>query len=302
MLLAGFLLVTAWLLLRYAREVKWADVATALKALPGATLATAMLLAATSYAFYCAYDLAARAYTRHALSTRRVALITFVTYAVSLNLGAAIGGAGFRFNLYSRAGLRPSVIGRIVGFSVSTNWLGYAVVLGALLASSWLDVPAQWPAVALLPYAGVALLAVAVLYVLACVRWHDRAWRWRTHEFVLPPARLALLQLLLASCNWLVIAAMPWVLLGGDVPYTQVLGALLLSGIAAAAIHVPAGLGVMEAVFVLLLQGHAAETRALAALIAYRAVYYLLPLGLATLAYFGLHLGDRRRLPREAAS
>jgi len=297
--LALFLGFTAWMLLRYAREVRWADVLATLAQYRLVTLLTACVLAGISYAFYCSYDLAARHYTGHTLSTRRVALITFVTYAISLNLGAVIGGAGFRFNLYSRAGLRTSTISRIIGFSVSTNWLGYAVLLGALLAPGAIALPSSWPvASSQLRLPGLALLLLAPAYVLACARWHDRQWTLGSHVIVLPRVRLALLQLLLSCCNWLVIAAIPYVLLLGHAPYSQVLLALLLSGIAAAAIHVPAGLGVMEAVFVALLAPQLGEVRVLAALIAYRAVYYLLPLGGAALAYFGLHLGDRRRRPR----
>jgi uncharacterized membrane protein YbhN (UPF0104 family) len=49
--------------------------------------------------------------------------------------------------------------------------------------------------------------------------------------------------------------------------------------------HVPAGLGVLEAVFVALLAHQLPQSRLLAALLAYRAIYYLLPLAIATVAY-----------------
>jgi hypothetical protein len=49
--------------------------------------------------------------------------------------------------------------------------------------------------------------------------------------------------------------------------------------------HVPAGLGVLETVFVVLLGDRIPEPELLAALLAYRAIYYLVPLGLAALAW-----------------
>jgi glycosyltransferase 2 family protein len=58
--------------------------------------------------------------------------------------------------------------------------------------------------------------------------------------------------------------------------------------------HVPAGLGVLEAVFVALLAHQVAEAQLLAALLAYRGLYYLLPLVVATLAYFATELRARR--------
>ncbi len=56
----------------------------------------------------------------------------------------------------------------------------------------------------------------------------------------------------------------------------------------------PAGLGVLEAVFVALLAHEVAETRPLAALLAYRALYYLLPLAVALVAYLVTEMRARR--------
>jgi hypothetical protein len=55
--------------------------------------------------------------------------------------------------------------------------------------------------------------------------------------------------------------------------------------VAGVATHVPAGLGVIEAVFVACLGSELGSTSVLAALLSYRAVYYLVPLALALLGY-----------------
>jgi uncharacterized membrane protein YbhN (UPF0104 family) len=60
--------------------------------------------------------------------------------------------------------------------------------------------------------------------------------------------------------------------------------------------HIPAGLGVLEAVFLSLLGGAHPVNELLAALLAYRAVYYLGPLVIAGVAYLALELAARRRL------
>ena len=60
---------------------------------------------------------------------------------------------------------------------------------------------------------------------------------------------------------------------------------LLLAAVAGVATHVPAGLGVIEAVFAACLSGELGSARVLAALLSYRAVYYLVPLTLALLGY-----------------
>ncbi|MNG20615.1 Inner membrane protein YbhN [compost metagenome] len=59
----------------------------------------------------------------------------------------------------------------------------------------------------------------------------------------------------------------------------------MISSIAGVITHIPAGLGVLETVFLTLLQGTYGKGTLLAALIGYRAIYFLLPLLIATLVY-----------------
>jgi len=89
-----------------------------------------------------------------------------------------------------------------------------------------------------------------------------------------------------AAVNWAAMGLIVWILLQGKVDYAMVLGVLLLAAVAGVVTHVPAGLGVIEAVFIVSLGGgDISNAQLLAALLAYRAVYYLLPLVLALVAY-----------------
>jgi uncharacterized membrane protein YbhN (UPF0104 family) len=81
------------------------------------------------------------------------------------------------------------------------------------------------------------------------------------------------------------MATILFVLLDRELAWPLVLATLLLSAVASAMVHIPAGIGVLEAVFVAVLGTLAPEPRLLAALLAYRAVYYLLPLLLALAFY-----------------
>ncbi len=51
------------------------------------------------------------------------------------------------------------------------------------------------------------------------------------------------------------MGAIIWLLMGQDVNYFFVLGVLLVSSIAGVIVHIPAGIGVLEAVFTALLAG-----------------------------------------------
>jgi uncharacterized membrane protein YbhN (UPF0104 family) len=289
-----FLLLVAVVLVRYARTVDWHAVAAALAALPPATLAAVAAITVASYLVYGGYDLAARRYTGHHLSTRRVLAISLSSYAFALNLGALLGGAGLRYRMYARSGLRNGTIGRIVAFVVATNWLGYVALAGVLFAAGTIAAPpgmamsqgAMTPG--LLRALGVAMLAVAVAYLAACAAWRGRTFHLRGHHFRWPSPRLGLVQVALAALDWALMGTLLWVLLGPAYPWPLVTATLLLSAVATALLHVPAGLGVAEAVFVAVLAGGTPEPRILAALLAWRAAYYLVPLVAAVAFYAGV--------------
>ena len=74
-----------------------------------------------------------------------------------------------------------------------------------------------------------------------------------------------------------------------------VTASLLLAAIAGVLTHVPAGLGVLEAVFIATVGMQVRQAELLAALLAYRAVYYLVPLLWAVPGYVSMEAGARRR-------
>jgi len=292
-----FLAAAAVLLVRAARAIDWGEVSAAIAGYDRFTLAVALLLSATSYLVYCGYDLAARRYAHHKLATRRVMLIAFTSYAFSLNIGAVVGGAGFRLRLYLRSGLGVAAITRIIGFSVATNWLGYVLLAGALFASGVLEPPPELRiGRGALQGIGVAMLAVVPAYVAACHVTHGRVFHVRGHHFRFPSPGLALLQLALASVNWALMGAILWWLLS-SLPYPLVLATLLLGAVATAIAHIPAGIGVLEAVFLAVVGHLLPQATVLAALLVYRACYYLLPL-LAAVVLFALFEWRERHRPK----
>lgn len=296
-----FLALVVFLIVRYARAVDWGQVRTAILGYTRGRLALAGLLTAASYLLYCGYDVAARHYSGHDLQRRHILPIVFVSYALSMNIGAVLGGAGFRLRLYTRSGLSLGLITRIIFFSTTTNWVGYLLLAGILFTRRTLPMPAGWPFSGLgLQLIGIAMLCVLAAYLAACRLTHGRVFHVRGHHVRLPSVHVALLQIAMAAGNWMLMAGIVYVLMPGTVSYPVVLTVLLLGAVAAAAVHVPAGIGVMEAVFVALLGDLAPRNEVLAAVLTYRAFYYLLPLIVAMLVYLGLEL--RRRPPPGVAA
>ena len=68
--------------------------------------------------------------------------------------------------------------------------------------------------------------------------------------------------------------------------FDVLLAVSLLAAVAGLILHVPAGIGVLEGVFVLMLGAQLAPETLIAALLVYRAVFYLLPLPVAGMLWF----------------
>ncbi len=280
-----FALVT-WLLVEQGRAIAWPEVLAALRAYPPAVLLGAVALAAASFALYSCFDLLGRHYTGHSLRTPTVMLVTFISYVFNLNLGSLVGGVAFRYRLYSRLKLDTATITRVLSLSMLTNWSGYLLLGGLVFAFATPELPPGWKmGSGGLQILGFVLLAAALAWLLLCALSRRRSFSLRGHKLELPSGRLALLQLAMGACNWLIMSSLVFVLLQQQVAFPAVAGVLLVAAVAGVLAHVPAGLGVLEAVFVALLSHQIATPKLLAALVAYRVIYYLVPLVIATLAY-----------------
>lgn len=284
-----FFALVLWLIVDRARAIEWASVWQSLRAYPPGVLLAAAALAAASHAIYCSYDLIGRHLTGHRLTTLQVLRVGFVSYAFNLNLGSLVGGVALRYRLYARLGLDIGLVTRILGLSLITNWLGYLALGGAVFLWRPLALPPDWEIGSTgLRVLGAAMLAVAVTWLALCGFARQRTWQLRGHAVELPSGRIALLQLLLSMLNWALIASVVWVLLQQRIDPATVLAVLLIAAVAGVIAHVPAGLGVLEGVFLALLSHRAGHAELLAALLCYRALYYLAPLCLAAPLYFWL--------------
>lgn len=281
-----FFIVVPIFLFMLVKHVDWNEVKLALQQLKFSSLLLGLGVALVSYCIYGSYDLLGRKYAGHSLPVHQVLCVAQVCYAFTLNLSYWVGGFALRFRLYSRLGLDTPTITKVFTLSVITNWLGYTVLAGIIFALRLPDLPENWKIGETgLQFVGVLLLAIAATYLLACKYAKRRSWKFRDHEINLPTFTLALTQASLAAINWSLMAVLVYVLLPAKVSYITVLGILLISSLAGAIAHIPAGLGVLETVFVAMLQHKLSHGAIIAALIGYRVTYFLIPLALATVTY-----------------
>ncbi|BCQ33984.1 MULTISPECIES: lysylphosphatidylglycerol synthase domain-containing protein [Erwinia] len=285
-----FFIAVIVLLVVYARQVNWADVWNVVVNYNRLAILGSVALVVVSYLTYGLYDLIGRAYCGHKLEKRQVMLVSFICYAFNLTLSTWVGGVAMRYRLYSRLGLDGSTITRIFSLSIATNWLGYVLVAGVVFSAGMVSVPGGWfIGAGTLRITGFALLAFVVAYLALCAFSKKRRWTIKGQKLALPSLRMALIQFAVSSANWLVMGAIIWLLLMQKVDFPQVLGVLLISSIAGVIIHIPAGIGVLEAVFLALLRGEPISHGAIiAALLAYRVLYFIAPLLLALVLYLWL--------------
>lgn len=284
------------LVAQQARAVEWPEVWTALQDLSAARLAVAVALAAAGYIVYAGFDLVGRHLTQHGLSVPRTLGTAAISYVFNLNFGALVGGFAMRLRLYTRHGLEAPAVAKVIAHSMVTNWLGYLWLAGVVLLWSPPKLPGEWAqSDVMFRSVGIAMLALAGIYLGLCGWSRRRTLKWRDHELSLPGGRLAVVQALGGGTSWLLMGGIVWVLFDGRVDYAVVLGALLMAAVAGVITHVPAGLGVLEAVFVAALAGRLPSTEVLAVVLAYRAIYYLLPLALALPAYAWTEARVRQR-------
>ncbi len=289
------LLAALWLLHRELSEYHLRDFLRSLSEISSTKVWLAVGLTLLNYVILVGYDVLAIRYIRQIMSFPRIALASFLGYAVGNNFGTLLGGSTIRLRLYTAWGLTAVDILKLVLILSVTFWIGLFALAGVVFIVDPLPIPDRLylPGANTVPI-GFLLLSVAVGYLVLCAV-RRKPLKIRQWEFAPPPFVLSLLQLLVAMVDLMVAAAVLYVLLPAslDVGYFHFLAIYLLALIAALFSQVPGGLGVLELVILLLLSPSEPQS-VVGALLAYRAIYYLIPLAIGLLLLGGNEIALNR--------
>jgi phosphatidylglycerol lysyltransferase len=265
-------------------EVHPRDVRLAFHALSFGSLGISLLLTVMSYICLTLYDVLALRIIGKPLPYRTAALASFIGYTLSHNLGVAIlTGGSARYRIYSAAGLSTADIVRVIATASMTFWSGVIVLAGAALTLHVTPLALGSHSVSILVQrllgSLILLATVALLIFLASGR---QSLKWKKWHIALPSARQAALQILIAGIDLALASGALFVLIPGATiqAFPLFFLAYTVAIIVALVSHVPGGIGVFEAV-ILAVSPAIARPALLAALVAYRIIYYLLPLGIA---------------------
>jgi len=284
---------------RQLRTYHLRDIRCALQSIPFANLGFAGLLTVLGYAAMTGYDALALRYVGQPLAYLKTTLASFMSYAFSNNMGfGMLAGGSVRYRLYSGWGLSALDITRVILFCSFTFLMGLFVFGGIVFLLFPLPIP---EGLSSLPFAttrplGVLFLALVVLY--AGLRLFRRGpLRIWALEFPVPPWPILGAQVLIASLDWALAGTTLYVLLPHHPAHglPSFFAVFILAQVAGIASQVPGGIGVFETVVVLLLSSSMPAPDVVAALLVFRAIYYLVPFGIATALLGGFEVGMKRQ-------
>jgi len=206
--------------------------------------------------------------------------VSFLSNAFVNNMGSSVlSGPLFRHRFYSGIGLGVLDAVQMVAFVNITALLGILTVGGSclLLAPLYIDSAAN-SHTALTLLLGSGCLILALIYLGRCAL-KSRPLVWQNWQVRFPSLETGLLQLLLASLNWLLAAGVLYTLLSPfQMPFLLFCGIFIGARVVGLISQMPAGLGIFEAVMLVALAPWIPSGECLAALLIFRGLYYLLPL------------------------
>jgi len=272
-------------------QYRYREVIGYLHALPGDQLLLAAVLTLLGYLVMTGYDTLAFRYIRHPLPYFKIALASFIGYAFNNNVGfSGLVGGSLRYRLYNAWRLTAVEIAKVIAFCTISFWLGF-VLLGGIF---FLATPPEIPPSVHLPFASVRILGIVLLLpAIGYMLWiaiRREPIRVRQWEFELPSAGLFVAQVATSCLDWIIAAAVLYILLPDSLPlmFGRFLGIFLLAQIAGVASNVPGGIGIFEAIILVFLAPFFSASAILGSLVAFRVIYYLLPL-LVAIVLLGTH-------------
>jgi glycosyltransferase 2 family protein len=290
-LMAAFAVAVAalaiFLVQRQLRRYSLDDILRSVEDVPAARLAACACFVALSYAALTLFDTLGVRYAGKDIPYRRIAVASFCSLSIGHNLGfAALSTGALRMRFYTRMGLRVGDVARVILFCATTVALGLFSLAALVLLAA---VPPQEAGLSLGTarlLGGVCLALVLAYLALAFVaRAPLRLGGW---VVPLPSPGLALAQVAVGFANFAFVAAALWQAIAAatGAGYFDVVVAYVMGQAAGLVSHVPGGLGVLEAVVLLVLP----NAGAIGGLVLFRVLYFLVPLVLGVLALAAIEL------------
>ncbi|MGX8009165.1 bifunctional lysylphosphatidylglycerol flippase/synthetase MprF [Mesorhizobium sp. ORM8.1] len=271
----------------------------ALSHFPAAAVGWSILATVVSFAAVIGRDICAVYY----VGARKLRLAPVVAGFCGTALGNAVGfgtltGAAVRYRIYRAAGIRSDDIARLLLFVAGGFGLGLAGFGGltTLIEASPVSHLLDWPTT-FLQVAAASALSGSIILLLFGLRGPLRIGGF----CLAPPSKaIAAMQLGLTGIRLFGAATALWVLLpGGSIDFLSFAAIFSAATALGVVSTLPGGIGIFEAAVFWAFAGRASVDQIAAALLAYRGIYFAMPvvLSAALLAIFEARLAIGTRNP-----
>ena len=195
------------------RHVHLEEMKEQIASIPPTRAFLALLLTAAGYFILTLYDVLALKTIGKPLSYRKTAEASFISTAISYNVGMTLLSSGsLRFRIYSRHGLLPIDVGRIIPFCSITFWLGFLFLGSGIFTFGEAALPDHIPlAPWLIHLIGEVMFLIIVAYIILVFR--NKNFSIGNFTIPLPRPPVALLQLILGTADWILTVGVLYVII-----------------------------------------------------------------------------------------
>ena len=279
-----FFCLAAGMLWWQLRNYSFYDIAHALLDIPFINLVLASVACLAGYLALALYDFLALKYVGagNKVSWWKWMLAGMLGFEISNNAGhAVVSGGAIRYRLYTRWRIRGGDIVKIVTIKGFTYFLGATAiaVVGYFLIPHDIFAESVGASVGLNTLFIFCLAALLSYFALTIVFRH-KSVKIGQLKFDIPTTQMAFMQRLVGMADSVLAGLVLYFCLAPfvHIPFGTFIGLFVVAQTTGVFSQVPGGIGGFESVFVLALPDGADKASVFGALLAYRIIYYVLPL------------------------
>lgn len=286
-----FFVLAAYMIYRQLSKYSMEELKSAIMSIPAKNLFYALAASILGYVALSTYDYLALKYIKKKLQAWKWVFTGFVGFSISNNAGHAIvSGGAVRYRFYSRWGISAGDIVKMITFSGFTYLVAcfFLIIVGYVLTPEHAFGGNE--STKMSTFITMILSVVGLLIYFWASLYYKKDIVIKGVDFKMPKFSLALEQMLIGSLDIVMASLVLYSVLICfiEIDFVIFLGAFIIAQVLGVYSQVPGGLGVFELVFSNVLPGQDNQAILFGALIAYRIIYYLLPLvlsGLVLLTY-----------------
>ncbi len=279
-----FFIVAAGMLWWQLRNYSLYDIAHAIISIPLINLAAACVACFLGYLALSLYDYLALNYVgeNKKVTWWKWMLAGMLGFAISNNAGhAVVSGGAIRYRLYTRWRIRGGDIVKMLTISGFTYFLGCSaiVIFGYFLVPRHIFDGSVGASVGINTLFIVCLGALLAYFAMT-VFFHGKAIKIGSLRFDVPTTKMAFMQMGLGITDSILAGLVLFFCLRPfwQIPFGTFIGLFVIAQTTGVFSQVPGGIGVFESIFLIALPDSVDKASVFGALLAYRIIYYVLPL------------------------